>query len=158
MRLRFPYPPRVPRSIALGIALTVVSAFAFGSGALWIANRDDQTVGRVDPKSLRTLANIPLPSSPMGLATAADGIWVVELNVIPGQSSVTASRIDPEYNEPGLPMLHIGNVVPDGPGAVAAQGHSVWVAPSNGLLTRLDALTGAVRVRCCQRKRSTAFA
>ena len=118
---------------------------AFGSGALWIANRDDQTVARVDPKSLRTLANIPLPTPPMGLAASADGIWVVEPNAIPGQSSVTVSRIDPEYNEPGLPVRQIGNVVPDGPGSVAAQGHSVWVAPSNGLLTRLDALTGAVR-------------
>ena len=40
--------------------------------------------------------------------------------------------------------MRIGNVVPGGPGAVAAQGDAVWVAPSSGLLTRLDAATGRV--------------
>src|SRR5206468_389242 len=29
------YPPRVPRSVAVGVVLTVISAFAFGSGALF---------------------------------------------------------------------------------------------------------------------------
>ena len=79
----------------------------------------------------------------MALAASADGVWVVEPNANPGQSSVSVSRIDPEFNVPG-PPVQIGNVVPDEPGAVAAQGHAVWVAPSNGLLTRLDALTGVV--------------
>ena len=57
---------------------------------------------------------------------------------------MSVSRIDPDYNVPGAPV-HIDNVVPDGPGSVAAQGNSVWVAPSNGLLTRLDAITGSRR-------------
>jgi peptide/nickel transport system substrate-binding protein len=39
--------------------------------------------------------------------------------------------------------VRIGNVVPSGPGGIAAQGDSVWVAPATGLLTRLDAKTGA---------------
>jgi YVTN family beta-propeller protein len=119
---------------------------AFGSGSLWVANRDDQTISRVDPKSLRTLANIQLPAPPMGLAASADGVWVVEPNAIPGRSSVSVSRIDPQFNVTALPV-HVGNVVPDGPGSVAAQGNAVWVAPSNGLLTRLDALTGAVHAQ-----------
>src|SRR5205085_8009099 len=62
----------------------------------------------------------------------------------PAQSSVSVSRIDPEFNTPAAPV-QIGNLVPDAPGAVAAQGGSVWVAPSNGLLTRLDALSGRVQ-------------
>jgi peptide/nickel transport system substrate-binding protein len=41
--------------------------------------------------------------------------------------------------------VHLGNVVPGGTGAVAIEGSSVWVAPSNGLLTRLDASTGNPR-------------
>ena len=50
--------------------------------------------------------------------------------------------MDPEFDTLGRPV-RIGSVVPDGPGAIAAQGNTVWVAPSTGLLTRLDARTGA---------------
>jgi YVTN family beta-propeller protein len=117
---------------------------AFGSGSLWIANLDDQTISRVDPSSLRTVRNIPVSAPPMGLAASADGVWVVEPNATPAQSSVSVSRIDPDFNQPGVPV-QIPNVVPNAPGAVAAQGSSVWVAPSNGLLTRLDALSGRVQ-------------
>jgi YVTN family beta-propeller protein len=132
---------RVVRATPVGVR---PGPIAFGSGSLWIANLDDQTIQRVDPKSLRTLVTIPLSAPPTGLAASGDGVWVVEPNANPTQSSVLVSRIDPDYNVPG-PPVHIGNVVPDGPGSVAAQGDAVWVAPSNGLLTRLDALTGAVR-------------
>ncbi len=114
---------------------------AFGSGSLWIANLDDQNISRVDPSSLRTVRNIPLPTPPMALAASADGVWVIEPNANPAQSSVSVSRINPEFDVPGAPV-QVPNLVPGAPGAVAPQGHSVWVAPSNGLLTRLDALTG----------------
>jgi YVTN family beta-propeller protein len=117
---------------------------AFGSGSLWIANLDDQNISRVDPRSLRTLANIPLTTPAVALAASAHAVWVVELNANPAQSSVSVSRIDADYNVPGAPR-QIGNVVPNAPGAVAAQGNSVWVAPLNGLLTRLDAVTGRVQ-------------
>ena len=113
----------------------------FGSGSLWVANLDDQTISRVDPSSLRTLKTISLPAAPTGLAASADGVWVVEPNANPAQSSVSVSRIDSEFNTPGAPV-QIPDLVPDDPGAIAAQGNSVWVAPANGLLTRLDAVTG----------------
>lgn len=119
---------------------------AFGSGSLWIANLDDHTISRVDPNSLRTLRNITLRGPPAAVAASADGVWVIEPNVNLGQTSVPVIRIDPEFDTPAA-SVQIGNVVPSEPGAVAAQGHAVWVAPSHGLLTRLDALTGAVRDR-----------
>jgi YVTN family beta-propeller protein len=43
--------------------------------------------------------------------------------------------------------VQIGNVVASGPPALAARGNSVWVAPSTGLLTHLDATTGEVAQR-----------
>ena len=129
---------RVVRAAPVGVR---PGPIAFGSGSLWIANLDDQTIFRVDPKTLRTLATISVPAPPTGLAASADGVWVVEPNANPAQSSVTVSRINPEFNTPGA-TVPIPNLVPDAPGAVAAEGHSVWVAPSDGLLTRLDAVTG----------------
>ena len=130
---------RVVRAASVG---TRPGPIAFGSGSLWIANLDDQTISRVDPNTLRTVQNFALRGPPAGPAASVDGVWVVEPNANPDQSSVSVSRIDPDYNVPGAPV-HIDNVVPDGPGSVAAQGNSVWVAPSNGLLTRLDAITGS---------------
>ena len=119
-------------------------AVAFGSGSLWVANLDEQTVSRVDPTTLRTLRVIPVLGLPTGIAASADGVWVVESNVSPGlTSSVLVGRVDPEFDTLG-PPVRIGNVVPDGPGAIAAQGNSVWVAPSTGLLTHLDATTGTL--------------
>ena len=134
---------RVVRAAPVGVR---PGPIAFGSGSLWIANLDDQNISRVDPNSLRTVGTIPLPTPPMALAASTDAVWVVEPDANPGQSSVSVTRIDPDYNVPG-PAVHIGNVVPDGPGSVAAQGNAVWVAPSNGLLTRLDPLAGTPRQR-----------
>ncbi|MGN6167053.1 MAG: ABC transporter substrate-binding protein, partial [Solirubrobacteraceae bacterium] len=119
---------------------------AFGAGSLWIANLDDQTISRVDPDSLRTLAYIPLSAPPAGLAAGAAGAWVVEPNANPAQSSVSVSRLDPRFNTPGV-SVQIGNLVPGAAGAVASQGNSIWVAPSNGLLTRLNSATGSVQWR-----------
>jgi YVTN family beta-propeller protein len=125
-------------------------AIAVGSGSLWAANLDDQTISRIDPKTLRTLRTIPVGRPPTGIATSAHRVWVVESNLNPDQSggknSVFVDRVDPEFETIG-PAAQIGNVVPSGPGAVAADGKSVWVAPSTGLLTRLDAATGAVAQR-----------
>ena len=118
-------------------------AVAFGSGSLWVANLDDQNISRIDPRSLRTLRNIRLGSSATGIATTAGAVWVVESNISPylNLTSLFVGRIDPEFNVLSG-GVRIGNVIPSGPGAVAAQGNSVWVAPSTGLLTRVDAVTG----------------
>jgi peptide/nickel transport system substrate-binding protein len=114
-------------------------AIAFGSGSLWLVNLDDQTISRVDPGTLRTLRVISVPAPPTAITAGPRGLWVVES---PGTSSVLVGRVDPDFNTLGT-VARIGNVVPDGPGAIAAQGNSVWVAPSTGLLTRLNATTGA---------------
>ena len=111
---------------------------AFGSGSLWIANLDDQTISRVDPRSLRTVGVVRVPGPPTAIAAGPRGLWVVES---PGRSSVLVGRVDPVFNTFGA-VARVGNVVPGGLGAIATQGNSVWVAPSTGLLTRLDGTTG----------------
>jgi YVTN family beta-propeller protein len=135
---------RVAAAVAVGAR---PGAVASGSGSLWVGNLDDQTVSRVDPGTLSTLATIPVGSPPTGIATSAGGVWVVGSNLNPGAytgpSSVIVRRVDPDFDTLSA-KVRIGNVVPAGPGAVAAQGSSVWVAPSTGLLTRIDAVTGAM--------------
>jgi YVTN family beta-propeller protein len=113
----------------------------FGSGSVWVANLDDQTVSRIDPSSLQTLRDITLPNPPTDLAAGAGAIWVAQSN--PGATSVSLSAIDPQFDtlEPGRPFP---NLVPGDPAAVATQGGAVWVAPSSGLLTELNSVTGRV--------------
>jgi YVTN family beta-propeller protein len=118
---------------------------AFGSGSLWVANLDDQTISRVSPRTLRTLSTIPIGGPPTGIAANGSGVWVVEsaLSQYVDSTSVFVARIDPDFNTPSG-GVRIGNVIPDGPGVVAASGNSVWVAPSTGRLTRLNASTDKV--------------
>jgi YVTN family beta-propeller protein len=131
---------RVVGAVPVG---TRPGAIAFGSGSLWVANRDDQTVSRVDARSLRTLHTISVADPPTGIAASTDGIWVAESGLNPSVSSVSVSRIDPQFDALGS-TLKVGNVVPGGSATLAARGDSVWVAPSSGLLTRLDETTGQV--------------
>jgi YVTN family beta-propeller protein len=118
-------------------------AIAFGSGSLWVANLDDQTISRIDPGTPRTVGLVRVPGPPTGIAAGPGGLWLVES---PETSSVLVGRVDPVFNTFGA-VTRIGNVVPGEPAAIATQGYSVWVAPSTGPLTRLDGTTGTVAGR-----------
>jgi YVTN family beta-propeller protein len=113
----------------------------FGSGSLWVTNVGDQTVSQVDPVALRTVRTLPLGATPTGIAASSGAIWVVESS--PGSNSVVIRRIDPQFDALGA-ARRIGNVFPGGPGSMAAAGNVVWVAPSSGLLTRLDGSSGRI--------------
>ena len=134
-----PASDRVVSAVAVGAR---PGAVVFGSGSLWTANPDDQTVSRVNPATM-SVQVIPVGGPPTGIAAAGGGLWVVQSNANPAANSISVAQIDPEYNSLGS-AVPFDNVYPEGSGAVAAWGNSVWVAPSTGLLTRLNAVTGAV--------------
>jgi peptide/nickel transport system substrate-binding protein len=117
------------------------SGVAFGSGALWVANLDDQTVSRVDPRALRTLRTLSVGDPPTGIAAARGAVWVVDSSA--SSNFVSVRRIDPRFDAIARPV-RLGNVVPGTPGAVAARGDALWVAPYSGALARLDPRTGRV--------------
>ena len=138
-----PASDRVVGAVAVGDR---PGAVAFGAGSVWTANLDDQTISRVDPRTMNVLRVIPLPGPPTGIAGTAVGLWVVQASVNPetyAASSISIARVDPEFDSLDF-VRRIGNVIGGGPGEIAAGGNSIWVAPSSGLLTRLDAATGAV--------------
>jgi YVTN family beta-propeller protein len=119
------------------------ASIAFGSNSLWVANLDDQTVSRIDPVSRSVTRVYPVSDTPTGLAVGAGSVWVVGAD--PTNPSVSVRRIDPRFGTVAL-ATQIGNVVPGGPGFAATLKKTVWIAPSSGLLSRLDATTGR-RVR-----------
>ncbi len=114
---------------------------AFGSGSLWVSNLDDRTVSRVDPGALRTARTFSIGDIPTGVATSPDEVWVASADE--NAPRVTVGRIDPRFDVV-RPTARIGNVVPGGSADVAANGNTVWVAPSTGELARLDPATGRV--------------
>ena len=117
------------------------AAIAFGSGSLWVANLDDETVSRVDPRTLQTLPAIQVSAPPTGIATAGGGVWVATSG--PTANFVSVSDIDPQFDVIDR-SVRIGNVVPASPVALAARGSSLWVAPNSGELTALDPSTGRI--------------
>jgi YVTN family beta-propeller protein len=130
--------------VASAPAGTRPGAIVFGAESLWVANLDDETVSRIDPGSLRMLRTLSLSDPPTGLAAGAGSIWVAESN--PQQSSVSVNAIDPQFDSVGT-TTRLANLVPGGTEAVATRGNTVWVAPSSGLLTRLDPSTNGVAQR-----------
>jgi YVTN family beta-propeller protein len=114
-------------------------ALAFGAGSLWVGNRDDETVSRVLPSSLAVSRTIPVGAEPTGLAATARALWVVGAD--PSAAAVSVRRIDPRFDDTSSPRL-LSNVVPGGGGSIAVSGGAVWVAPSSGVLARLDLATG----------------
>jgi YVTN family beta-propeller protein len=117
---------------------------AFGSGSLWVANLDDQTVSRVDPHTLHTLGAVTLSAPPTGIATAGGGVWVATSG--PTATFVSASRIDPQFDAIDH-TVRIADVAAGSPAAIAARGSSLWIAPSSGELTALDPVTGRITTR-----------
>ncbi len=117
------------------------ASITFGSGSLWVANLDDQTVARIDPVTHSVLRTIAVRDPPTGLATSPGAVWAVGSD--PTSSSVRVRRIDAQFNTIAS-TTRVGSVVPGGPGSVATRGAAVWVAPSSGLISQLSARSARV--------------
>lgn len=133
--------PNSNKVVAFSPVGTRPGPIVFGSGSLWVANLDDQTVSRIDPSSLQTLRQLTLLNPPTGLAAGGGAIWVAQSN--PTEGSVSLNAIDPQFNSVG-DTRRFPTLVPGDSAAVAAQGASVWLAPGSGVLTQLDAATRRV--------------
>ena len=96
-------------------------AIAAGSGSLWVANLDDQTVSRVDLATRKVTRTLAVGDTPTGVASSNDAVWVV--GSVPTQPFVAVRKIDPRFNTVSDPT-NIGNV---GPGDVGV-GRGRWPA------------------------------
>ena len=65
------------------------TAVAVGGGAVWVANTQDGTVSRIDPRTATVTHTIPVGRRPTGVAAGAGAVWVA--NSLSG----TLDRIDP---------------------------------------------------------------
>jgi YVTN family beta-propeller protein len=133
-----PQSDRLVGQVPVGIRPAEIAS---GSGSIWVANLDDQTVQRIDPAARRVIRTLPVGDTPTGLATSNAAVWVVGANS--SHFAVTVKRIDPQFDVV-VHATRLGNVIPGGAGSLATRQDAVWVAPSSGLLTRLDSKTSRV--------------
>jgi YVTN family beta-propeller protein len=62
----------VEKAIPIGDPVAVAAA----RGSIWVADRRDRAVRRVDPEETEVVQTVPLGAQPTALATGEDGIWV----------------------------------------------------------------------------------
>jgi ABC-type branched-subunit amino acid transport system substrate-binding protein/DNA-binding beta-propeller fold protein YncE len=97
---------------------------AIGAGAVW-AKDPDNTIARIDPRTGRVVATIPVEAH--GIAAGREGVWILR-----GSDVV---RIDPRTNRLGQ-SITLGTPAPT---AIAVGGGKVWVsAEQEGVVWRVD--------------------
>jgi virginiamycin B lyase len=112
------------------------SGLAAGFGSLWVPNCGDPSVSRVDLKTGKVVATLPLTigNSEGGLAVGAGSVWLML------DAKGTLARIDPDTNKVVAQIA-----VPTGSFAVAFGEGAVWITSTeNNLLTRVNAYTNVV--------------
>ncbi len=101
-----------------------------GFDSLWLLDKLDSLVLRVDPRSDEVTDRIHVTGSLSAIAAGAGGIWVVD--GIGG----TVVPIDPSINKAGTPIR-----VGDAPTGIAAGLGAVWVTDEDGNVYRIDPIT-----------------
>lgn len=122
-------------SVARVVSLPFLpEAIAVGAGSVWVPDRNQDVVRRLDPNTLATVRVIHVGSQPIAVAAGAGTAWVANS----GDGSI--SRIDAHRN-----LVTKAISVGDEPSAVAVGDGSVWVANSgDGSVSRVDARTNRV--------------
>jgi YVTN family beta-propeller protein len=118
---------RVVKTIAVGHNPVQV---AFGDNALWVTNKDDGTVSRIDlGGSGARVKTIRVGEQPFGIAFGEGFAWVTN------SKSNNVMRLDPGSGEPvGKPIP-----IPGQPVGIDVRNGQVWVTANDaGTLTRID--------------------
>ena len=109
------------------------SAIAAGAGSVWVTNRADGTVTRIDASTLLP-TTFPVGHGPAAIAVNAAGAWIAN------DADNTLVRVDIGTNA-------VAGTTPvgDGPTAVLATPTALWVANGrDGTVMRLDQSSGKV--------------
>jgi YVTN family beta-propeller protein len=122
----------LPRHVQAAIRVgNSPGAVLVAEGSVWVANRGDGTISRVDPATNRVIATIGVGANPTRLTADAGAVWVANREGL--------QRIDPATNQVVRTLpLHVG------PGDVLAADGRLWVSLEDGSVRRLDPADGRV--------------
>lgn len=134
-----------PATNAVGAARTVAAGLPGGGlaadpHAFWLTDFDGSLVRRIDRRSFRVVATIPVGKNPGGIAvdTQHRAVWVAD------HRGGTVDRIDPATNRV-VASVKVGSSGPSGPSGVGLGLGSVWVGvPNASRYFRIDPRTNRV--------------
>lgn len=110
--------------------------------SVWLANRPQKKVRRIDPATNTIVAEIDFPKSPCsGINAAFGSIWVPLCDA----AAPALARVDAATNK-------IAAILPFGPidteGGITVSGNAVWmVIDTKGTLARIDPATHSIAAR-----------
>ena len=110
------------------------AGMAVGAGGVWTGRNDEQAVVRIDPRTRKVAATVPVGMHVFNLAASDTQV------VVDSYEDNLVAAIDPRTNRVlwREPLLH-------SPSGIAFADGSVWVALTGGFaVVRLDPRTGAV--------------
>ena len=97
---------------------------------LWVANRGEATVSRVDLAQGRVVRTIPVPGTPLGITSGDGSVWVMNSDLAATRSTI--SRIDLRYHQVTA-NIHLPASILIGSGAgITWDGRSVWAVTQAG--------------------------
>jgi YVTN family beta-propeller protein len=110
-------------------------AIVVGGGSVWVKNHLEETVSRIDPRTNKVVATIPLGRGQFGYLTyGAGALWATN------NDANTVSRIDPGTNRV-VATIRVGS----NPQGIAVSADGVWVANHReASLSRIDTRTNRV--------------
>jgi branched-chain amino acid transport system substrate-binding protein len=122
------------------------STIAVGEGAVWVLSADDQTISRVDPKSMAAKP-FSVGTTPLTVAAGDGAVWIgngtLDGAPVPVLSSV--SRVDPvtlgAESKSTLPGRGRGGTSEN---SLAVGSSGAWVIDPDQRVSRLDPATGKV--------------
>jgi YVTN family beta-propeller protein len=115
-------------------------AVAVGEGAVWVANLDDSTLSRINPKTREVERVIPMQGvSPSDIAAGADGVWVAN-----GPHNAVV-RVSPDANEV-VDRIDTNECLGFDASIAVGEG-AVWFVCAAGLARIDPASNDAVRLR-----------
>jgi DNA-binding beta-propeller fold protein YncE len=124
------------------------AAVAYGSGFLWIGMQDDNTVLRVNPRTLEIEKTIGLSAEPSQIAAADGNVWVLSVRgrgrlfEIDGGTGTLVRTIGLAARIETGPLKGATLWTP---GSLAAGARAAWLSGGLGLVIRVDARTGKTR-------------
>jgi YVTN family beta-propeller protein len=128
---------RLVRATSVGV---LPASLAYDGGSVYVLNRQDGTVSRVDTRNGRVVRNVSLRGNPLDVAAGEGALWV--LGEVNGHGAV--ERLDSS----GL-VRSTTTLTGLAPRAIAAGEGGIWVADESnrgtgGVLLRLSARTGQI--------------
>jgi YVTN family beta-propeller protein len=107
---------------------------AAGAGAVWVGNRQDRTLSKIDPAERSATATISLENrTPTGLAVGLGSVWVA--HGLRGQ----LSRVEPQFGQVAQTTAVASTAFGSPNGSVTLDADTAWAVFGDSTLVRLNA-------------------